>query len=92
MPNNKLLYAMGVRRGLPYSHNHLRHFYEPTSYAKSTAAHMLGSGLHKTIYAAAHQKDRLLGDGVKRRDDSDEDEGKGLRHSKRRPTPLMFKF
>ena len=92
MPNNKLLFALGTRRGLPYSHNHLRHFYEPTSYAKSTVAHMLGSGLHKTLYSLPRPKDRLLGDGVKRRDDSDEDVGKGLKHSKRRPTPLMFKF
>ncbi len=86
----KLLYAMGVRRGLSHMHNHLRHFYEPTSHARSTAAHMLGSGLHKTIYR--HQKDRILGHGVQRRDDSDEEEGKGLKHSKRRPHPLKFKF
>lgn len=92
MPNNKLLYAMGVRRGLPYSHNHLRHFYEPTSYAKSTAAHMLGSGLHKTLYSHPRRHTKMIGDGVVRRDDSDEEEGKGLKHSKRRPTPLMFKF
>ena len=92
MPNNKLLFAMGTRRGLPFSHNHLRHFYEPTSYAKSTSAHMLGSGLHKTLYSLPRPKDRLFGDGVKRRDDSDEYEGKGLKHSKRTPTPLMFKF
>ena len=84
---------MGVRRGLPYSHNHLRHFYEPSSYSKSTTAHMLGSGLHKTLYSLPRPKDRLLGDGVKRRDDSsDEDVGKGLKHSKRRPTPLQFRM
>ncbi len=84
----KLLYAMGVRRGLSHMHNHLRHFYEPTSHARSTAAHMLGSGLHKTLYR--HQKDRILGNGVQRRDDSsDEEEGKG---SKRRPHPLKFIF
>jgi len=91
MPNHKILYAMGVRRGLSFSHNHLRHFYEPTSHARSTAAHMLGSGLHKALYS--HQKPRILGRGAQRRDDSsDEDEGKGLRHSKRKPKPLMFKF
>ena len=53
---------------------------------------MLGSGLHKTFYSQPRPKDRLLGDGVKRRDDSDEYEGKGLKHSKRRPTPLQFRM
>jgi len=83
---------MGVRRGLSFAHNHLRHSYEPTSHARSTVAHMLGSGLHKTAYS--HRKHhKLIGEGVKRRDDSsDEEEGKGLRHSKRRPHPLKFKF
>ena len=92
MPNNSLMFAMGVRRGLPFSNNHLRHFYEPTIHAKSTAAHMLDSGLHKTFYSNPRRHDKILGKGAVRRDDSDEDEGKGLRHSKRRPTPLMFKF
>jgi hypothetical protein len=46
------MFALGTRRGLPFSNNHLRHFYEPTSYAKSTAAHMLGSGLHFTHFPA----------------------------------------
>ena len=93
MPNHKILYAMGVRRGLSHMHNHLRHFYEPTSHARSTAAHMLGSGLHKTLYSHKHHHHKMIGHGAQRRDDSsDEDEGKGLRHSKRRPTPLMFKF
>ena len=84
---------MGVRRGLSFSHNHLRHFYEPTSHARSTAAHMLGSGLHKTLYSHKHHHHKMIGHGAQRRDDSsDEDEGKGLRHSKRKPKPLMFKF
>ena len=92
MPNNKILYAMGVRRGLSFSHNHLRHFYEPTSYARSTAAHMLGSGLHKTAYSHKQQH-KMIGHGAHRRDDSsDEEEGQGLKHSKRRPHPLKFKF
>ena len=93
MPNNKILYAMGVRRGLSHMNNHLRHFYEPTSHAKRATAHMLASGLHKTAYS--HHKHKMIGHGAQRRNDSsdeEEDEGKGLKHSKRRPKPLHFKF
>jgi len=90
---NKLLFAMGVRRGLAHMHPHLKHFYETTAHAKRSSAHMLASGLHRSFHSHKHHH-KMIGHGAKKRDDSsDEEEGKGLKHhSNRRPKPLMFKF
>ena len=90
---NKLLFAMGVRRGLAHMHPHLKHFYETTAHAKRSSAHMLASGLQRSSHSHKHHH-TMIGHGAQRRDDSsDEEEGKGLKHhSKRRPKPLMFKF
>lgn len=92
MPNHRLIFAMGIRRGLSYIHPHLKHFYENTAHAKRATAHMLGSGLHRSHHS--RHKPKMIGNGAQRREDSseEEEEGKGLKHHKRRPTPLHFKF
>jgi len=92
---NKLLFAMGVRRGLAHMHPHLKHFYETTAHSKRSSAHMLASGLHRSFHAHHHKHHhKMIGHGAHRREDSsdEEDEGKGLKHQKRRPHPLKFKF
>lgn len=98
MPRHRhyLLHAMGVRRGLAHSHNHLRHFYATTSHAQNASHHMLGSGLHKMIH---HRHKSLIGCGAQRKmEDSRffdvQSEGDGVRHSRshRRPKPLQFKM
>jgi hypothetical protein len=95
MPNHKILFAMGIKRGLAYMHPHLKHFYESSAHAKRATAHMLASGLHRSHHSHhKHHHHKMIGHGAQRREDSSEDEedGKGLKHHKRRPMPLKFKF
>ena len=92
---HKMMHAMGVRRGLAHSHRHLRHFYEASSHAVRTHAHMLGSGLVRMNFHRHHKHHHMIGHGAGHHRDSDSDEeGKGIRHHKhhRKPKPLSFKY
>jgi len=99
MPRHQryLLHAMGVRRGLALSHNHLRHFYATTHHAKKATSHMLAAGLHKMVHHKPHHYNHHLnGSGAERRlnDEDLPEDGEGVRKSKhgRKPKPLTFKF
>lgn len=99
MPRHQryLLHAMGVRRGLAHSNNHLKHFYAATHHAKKATMHMLADGLHKLHHHAHHHYNHHIhGRGAERRlnDEDLPQDGEGLHKSKhgRRPKPLTFKF
>jgi len=92
-PKNYLLHACGVRRGLAYSKNHLRHFYEQSQHAEKTTKHMLAHGLHRVHHHMTHHLHGRGGNARKKLEDYERpSDGEGLKHRRSRPSPLHFKF
>jgi len=86
------MHACGVRRGLAFSSNHLRHLIAQSSHAREHTRHMLGDGLHRMVHSL-HHIPRLEGRGAERRlDDSERQSGEGIKRIKRRPMALKFNF
>lgn len=87
-----LMHACGVRRGLAFSSNHLRHLFAQSSHAREHTRHMLGDGLHRMIHNKPYVP-RLEGRGAQRRiEEAERETGEGLKRTKRRPQALTFRF
>ena len=91
MPKHYIMHACGVRRGLAFSSNHLRHLIAQSSHAQEHTRHMLADGLHRMFHK--HHSHRIEGRGAERRiEDSEREVGDGLKRIKRRPQALKFNF